>query len=300
VSAFPQDLNLLKLLVTIGETLNLSRAAEELNISQPALSYSLKKLREDFDDPLFVRTSHGFQPTPRALEILPKIKTVLEISQALYTPTKFDLKNYERTVTLALTTYFEAIAIVPLMRRLEKEAPKVNLKTISLQGNFPKQELESGEADLAVAAYFQELPESYYVQVLGKDRHVVLARRNHPYLKSGQTLKDYLSYPHVKIGVPANTISQVDQILAEKKLSRNLIGNFNNFLSPLIAVTETDCLLTLPERLAQTFEKMADVKMGDVPLKDSFIEVKMAWHGRFQNDPFHQWLRQTLREIWNR
>src|SRR5262245_30468432 len=138
MKTFPQDLNLLKLLVILGETLNLSRAAEEMNLSQPALSYALKKLREDLGDPLFVRVAYGFQPTPRALELIPKAKSFLEESRQLYEATSFDLKKYERTLTLSMTTYFESIVIVPLLKRLEKEAPLVTLKTISLQGEFPR------------------------------------------------------------------------------------------------------------------------------------------------------------------
>lgn len=296
---FPQDLNLLKLLVILGETLNLSRAAEDMNLSQPALSYALKKLREDFDDPLFVRGAYGFQPTPRALAAIPKAKAMLEGAHQLYEPTAFDLRSVERTLTLSLTTYFESIVIVPLMKRLEKEAPAIVLKTVSLQGEFPRKELESGESDVAVAAYFTELPDSYFSQSLGKDPHVVVARTGHPYFRTKQSLKDYLAWPHVKVGVPLNTMSHVDQALKAKRLARDLRGNFNNFLSPLITVSHTDHLLTIPERLARTFQKMADVQVGELPVRDSAIEVKMAWHGRFQNDPFHQWVRRTLKEIWN-
>lgn len=293
-----QDLNLLKVLVTIGETLNLTKASEELNLSQPALSYSLKKLREDFKDPLFVRCSYGFQPTPRALDLIPKAKKVLENSYQLYSPEVFELKNYKKTVTLALTTYFESLAIVPLMKRLEKEAPHINLKTISLQGEFPKKELESGDADLAIAAYFKDVPENYFIQTLGKDHHVAIVRKNHPYLKTPQTLKNYLSYSHIKIGVPLSTTSRIDELLKEKKLSRNIVGNFNNFLSPLIAISQTDYILTVPEKLAKTFQKIADIEIIEIPVKDVYIELKMVWHSRFQADPFHGWLRQTLREIY--
>lgn len=292
------DLNLLRVLVTIGETLNLSRASEQLRLSQPALSYSLKKLRVDFQDPLFVRSSHGFQPTPRALSLIPEAKKLLESSLLLYSPDSFELKNYKRTVTLAMTTYFEALAIVPLMKRLKAEAPGINLKTISLQGEFPKRQLESGETDLAIAAYFQDVPENYFIQTLGRDRHVAVVRKNHPYLKSQQTLADYLSYSHLKIGVPLDTISTVDEILKEKKLSRHLSGNFNNFLSPLIAVSETDSILTIPEKLAVTFKRLSDVEIVEVPLKASYVELKMIWHSRYNTDPFHKWLRQVLREIY--
>ena len=235
------DLNLLRVLVTIGQTLNLTKASAELRLSQPALSYSLKKLREDFKDPLFVRGSHGFQPTPRALSLIPLAKELLEQSIKLYSSEVFDLKNYKKTVTLALTTYFEAILIVELLKRLEKEAPLVMLKTISLQGEFPKRELESGDADLAVAAYFQDMPESYYIQNLGKDKHVVVHRKNHPYGKSAQGVEDYLKYSHIKIGVPLDTKSQIDLRLEQKKISRRMVGNFNNFLSPGVILPSLKC-----------------------------------------------------------
>jgi DNA-binding transcriptional LysR family regulator len=258
----------------------------------------LKKLREDFKDPLFVRSAHGFQPTPRALELVPKAKEVLENTRSLYSPTTFDLKNYKKTVTLAMTTYFEALSIVKLMKLLEKEAPLVTLKTVSLQGEFPKKELESGEADLAIAAYFEVMPENYFLQSMGKDRHVVLMRKNHPYLKTQQTVKDYLDYSHVKVGIPINSVALVDKILSEKKQSRRIVGNFNNFLSPIIAISQTDSLFTIPEKLALTYKSLTPLEMTELPVKGCSIELKMVWHSRFQSDPFHQWLRKNLRDIY--
>jgi DNA-binding transcriptional LysR family regulator len=293
-----KDLNLLKVFITVGETLNLTRASEQLNLSQPALSYSLKKLREDFEDPLFVRTSHGFQPTPRAVELMPKVKAVIESSRLLYTSEKLNLKNHKCELKLALTTYFESIVIVKLMEIINKEAPLVRLKTVSLHGEFPKKELESAEIDLAVAAYFNELPENYLVRSLGKDKQVLVMRKNHPYLKTSRSLKDYLSFSHIKIGIPINSTSRVDQQLHEKNLKRKMIGEFNNFLSPLVALKETDGILTVPEKLANVYKSITNLEIAELPMKEITIESKMVWHSRFQNDPFHQWVREILYDIY--
>lgn len=298
MKAADQNLNLLKVLVSIGETLNLTKASDDLNISQPALSYSLKKLRDDFNDPLFVRSSHGFQPTPRALELIPKAKELLELSFQLYSPNEFNLKTYKKTLTLSATAYFEAIVIVKLMNLLDEEAPLVKLNTISLQGEFPKKELESGDADIAIAGYFQEVPENYYLQKIGKDGHVVVLRKNHPYLKTNQTLDDYMNCSHIKIEVPLQTTSHVDALLAEKKLTRHIVGRFNNFLSPLVAVAQTNVLLTIPKKLALSYQNISSVEITDFPLKNSMIETKMVWHARNHADPFHQWIRKNLKEIY--
>lgn len=299
MKSMDQDLNLLKVLVTIGETLNLTKASAELNISQPALSYSLKKLREDFKDPLFVRGSHGFQPTPRATELIPRAKDLIESTIRLYSQSEFSLKTYEKTLTIAATSYFEAIVIVKLMKLLETEAPRVNLKTISLQGEFPKRELESGEADIAIAGYFQEVPENYFLQKFGKDGQVIILRKNHPYLKTNQTLQDYLDCTHIKIDVPLHSTSQIDALLDARKLTRKIVGRFNNFLSPLISVAQTNALLTIPRKLAHSYQNISSLEIVDVPIKNAMIETKMVWHARNHADPFNQWIRKNLKEIYN-
>lgn len=289
-----QDLNLLKVFVVIAETLNLSKASEVLGLSQPSLSYALKKLRDEFNDPLFVREPYGFHPTPRAEQLLPQVQELLKKTNELYRVETLDLPKVDRTVNLAFTTYFEALILPKLIQILEKEAPLVKINTISLTGEVPRRELDSGEYDLAVAAYFENLPSSYYMLNLGKDPHVAVMRKKHPYLKSKKTLEDFLTYKHIKIGVPLHTESRIDQLLKRKGQARNIIGNFNNFFSPMLVLKQSDFILTVPSRLAQLYAEQMDLHVVELPTPDLFIKLKMVWHSRNHSDLFHQWLRRKI------
>src|SRR5215470_6304365 len=160
-----KDLNLLAILVGIGEEMNLSRASGRLGLSQPALSHALSRLREQFGDPLFVRGQRGLVPTPRVSALLPQVRALLASAESLYGAGQtLDLINLKRRSVIASTTYFEARVIVDFLLHAQKVAPGLQFETIALSGGFPKRELESGDMDVAIAAYFDEVPDNFRIK----------------------------------------------------------------------------------------------------------------------------------------
>ncbi len=291
-----KDLNVLGILSVLAEERNLTRASKRLGLSQPTLSHALNKLRRDFNDPLFVRASKGLVPTPKVQELLPQLKVLLSTAESLYGETTTnDLKAVRRSIVLGATTYFEIRVLNHLAAKLSFEVPLSRIETISLQGDFPKQELEDGRMDLAVAAYFEDLPEGFKMRIIGRDPFVCICRKKNPYLKTRQDLSAYLQAKHLSIDVPKGTTPAVDQILTSKKLGqRRIHTKVGNFLSPLFLISDSDFILTCPESLAKTYAQFAPLEVCELPMRVPSIEIKMVWHERLQEDLLSQWLRNQI------
>jgi DNA-binding transcriptional LysR family regulator len=290
-----KDLNLLGALLVIGEELNLSRAAFRLGLSQPTLSHALSRLRKQFGDPLFVRSQHGLVATPKVEALLPRAREVMAMADSLYGLSgKLDLLKLDRMVVIASTTYFEARAFPRFMRIVGKQAPLLRLETRSLAGGFPKKELESGELDLAVAAYFQDVPERFRIKTIVQENFVCVCSKRNAYLRTKMSAEDYLACRHLQIEVPPGVIAHVDRYLADRKKRREIAMRVGNFLTPARVLNETDLLLTCPRSLAESYAGMTALTVLELPFKLPPIETKMVWHEKNQSDPFHAWLRDTL------
>jgi DNA-binding transcriptional LysR family regulator len=290
-----KDLNLLSIFVAIGEELNLSRASERLRLSQPALSHALSRLRDQFDDPLFVRGQRGLVATARVSVLLPQVRTLLAHAERLYGPGEsLDLSRLKRKVVIASTAYFESRMLAGLIQHVRAKAPGLELETYSLSGGFPKRELESGEFDLAVAAYFDEVPDNFRIKTIFSDRFVCVCSTFNAYLKTKCATADYLKAKHMQIEVPRGVFAPVDQYLKTRKKHRNIALRIGNFLTPGAILHESELLLSCPLSLATAYQRMYALAITDLPFPLAGIDTKMAWHEKSQHDPFHVWLRESI------
>ncbi len=293
-----KDLNLLKIFCVLAKERSLSISAKRLHLSQPALSYQLKRLREEFQDLLFIRTRKGYGLTERAKALLPKIELILLTTEQIYSKPIFNLEDYSREVVIACTTYFEVIVIEKLFRILCEKAPNASIRTISLNDEVPLKELELGEYDIAIAAFIKEPSKSFHLKKIGKDHQVCLVRKNHPFLMGRQDLKKYLEFDHIKIDVPINSQSRIDDVLKSRGLQRKIVAKFNNFLTPPLVLLKSDLILTAPERLACFYKNNFNLEVVELPVQKIVLETKMLWHNRSHQDPFHVWLRNEIESIF--
>jgi DNA-binding transcriptional LysR family regulator len=293
-----KDLNLLAILVGIGEEMNLSRASKRLGLSQPALSHALSRLRHQFSDPLFVRGQRGLVPTPKVAVLLPQVRALIAAAENLYgADAVLDLKKIYRKVVIASTAYFEARTIASFISHCESAAPGLHIETRSLSGGFPKHELEDGEFDLAIAAYFEEVPNGFSIKNIFSDRFVCVCSKKNPYFKTKQTLDDYLARKHLQIEVPPGVMAHVDQHLKSKRKRRDIALRIGNFLTPPAILAQSDYLLTCPMTLAEHFSQTWPLVITELPFWLPNIDTKMVWHDKNQVDPFHVWLRNRMMEI---
>jgi DNA-binding transcriptional LysR family regulator len=293
-----KDLNLLAVFVGISEELNLSRASGRLGLSQPALSHALSRLRHQFSDPLFVRGQRGLVATPKVAILLPQIRALLAAAENLYgTAEVLNVAKLNRRVVIASTAYFEARAIASFISHAQVKAPGLQIETRSLSSGFPKQELESGEFDLAIAAYFENVPSGFKMKTVFRDRFVCVCSKKNPYLKTKQTANDYLSRKHLQIEVPPGVFAPVDQHLKSKGKRREVSLRIGNFLTPPSILVKSDFLLTCPLSLAEKYREMFPLTIAELPFRLPSIDTKMTWHEKDDGDLFHIWLRDRLAQI---
>ena len=290
------DLNLLTLLAITLEERNLTRVAKRLRISQSAVSQALDRLRQVLDDPLFVRAPRGVIPTPYALSLEgPLTKLLEDLQKLLQDPGEFDMKKVKATFRIASTDYFEMVALSNVAQALQVEAPGLDLICSSAGGNLPKEKLEDGSLDLAIAGYFRDVPSSFYKQKL-YDEHLVGVCRKGLAGKGGLSLDAFVKYPHIRV-TPSGVLSgDIEKQLAKKGLTRRVSMGTGYFMSPAVALEKTDYILTIPERIADIYCQRFEVKKFDIPVKTDPIRITQVWHERVHQSPVHQWMRTFLKK----
>ncbi len=293
-----KDLNLLVLFKVLYEELNVSSAANRLNLSQPALSHKLNKLRHEFADPLFVRAARGLTPTPKAISISADILQLVSSLEGFYqhqSGTDF-LTQADRLVIYS-TDYIESILLPDLLSVLAEQAPAVQLVMRHTQGVLPKQQLERGDCDLAIAGFYRDLPESFYQQKLQTEDFVVLMRRQHPFAKQ-LDLDNYCQARHIVTTLTGDLDGLVDQELAGSGLARQVCVGLSGFLSPAHLVAKNDVLLTCLKSVADIAQKAnPDLRIVPCPVTLPQVQISQVWHSRTQDDPLRRWLRQQIHQL---
>lgn len=294
-----KDLNLLLLFKVLYEELNVSSAANRLNLSQPALSHKLNKLRHELADPLFVRAARGLTATPKAISISAEILQLVSSLEGFYqhqSGTDF-LTQADRLVIYS-TDYIESLLLPDLLALLAEQAPAVQLVMRHTQGTLPKQQLERGDCDLAIAGFYRDLPESFYQQKLQTEDFVVLMRSQHPFAKQPLVLDSYCQARHLVTTLTGDLDGLVDQELAKSGLARQVCAGLSGFLSPAHIVAKNDVLLTCLESVAEIAQQAnPDLLIRACPVPLPQVQISQVWHSRTQDDPLRRWLRQQIHQL---
>ena len=297
-----KDLNLLLLFKVLYEELNVSAAANRLNLSQPALSHKLNKLRHEFADPLFVRAARGLTPTPKAISLSADILQLVSSLEGFYqhqSETNF-LAQADQLVIYS-TDYIESLLLPDLLAVLTEQAPQVQLVMRHTQGILPKQQLERGDCDLAIAGFYRDLPESFYQQKLQTEEFVVLLRRQHPLAQQPLSLSNYCQARHIVTTLTGDLDGLVDQELAKSGLQRQVCAGLSGFLSPAHVVARKDLLLTCLTSVADIAQKAnPDLLLKTCPVALPAVQISQVWHSRTQDDPLRRWLRKQIHQLLTR
>lgn len=223
------DLNLLKALDALLDEGSVTRAAQRLSLTQPAVSGMLIRLRDYFDDPLFVRTSHGMVPTMRANELSTPVKQILTDIAILLKPKEFDPVTVELTYTIVATDYALKAVVVPLMAELKQRAPYIKIAVRPVDNEQMYQQLSRGEVDLALITP-QTTPEDLHGRALYEEDYVCVARRHHPLAASSEmTLEQFCKQEHILVSSEGNFTGVTDEALAKLSLTRRVGMSVNSF-----------------------------------------------------------------------
>ncbi|MDB4965741.1 MAG: transcriptional regulator, LysR family [Myxococcales bacterium] len=294
VEAF--DLNLLLAFEALWAERHVTRAAARVGLTQSAMSHALGRLRAQLDDPLFQPTPRGLQPTARAHALAPPLGEALALVRgAVATQAPFSPKELRRTFTIGTTDYGELAFVARLMARLVREAPDVRL-SIRPVANIGGSELLSGEHDL-VLGVGRPQTSGVRAELLFVDSFVSLLRAGHPATRRPLTLERFLALSHVLVSPQGTGESQVDAALRERGRSRRVVLRIPHFLAAPHVVAESDCIITLPERVARTVAARHGLVIRRTPLALPTFSFSQFWHARNDADPGHQWLRRTLAAV---
>lgn len=291
------DLNLLIAMQALLEERNVSRAAQRLHITQPAMSKTLSRLREVFDDTLFTRSSRGMQPTPRAREVELALPGLLADIGRLVSRNAFDPWSYTGEVVLALSEYVGIALLPPLIQRLHEQAPRLSIRTITRVENQLEQ-LATGDLDFAIHIAQPHYSDDFRVHPMGGSPPAIMVRQGHPLTQGELTWERLASYPVIRLYV-----SDLDQA----ELVRNS-ETFNRVRHPYQGSLETSHLMTALEVLRNTdyFLPGPDYMLRNeaasrgivaLPIPEGAnyqVGYTLVMHQRCANSPVHEWLWQQI------
>ena len=293
------DLNLLPIAVALYEELSVSRAARLLGMSQPAVSKALRRLRETFDDALFVRGPNGIVPTPRAHAIVRAARPHLQhLQEDLLKGERFDPATSTRAIVLGLSDIAEMAFLPSILNYLRVHAPKCPVTTVTARDAPLAEALEKGDVDVA-AGYFPALAQRNFRQRrITKHGFACLMRTGHPLWKQRLTVSSFLAAEHVVIRREGRSQDILERFLDRRKMRRKVAMYTSNVLSVPFIVMDTPFVATLPYAVVTRFVSLTSQVAAALPPFDLTYDLKLHWHRRFDNEPRSIWLREQLAAIF--
>jgi len=288
------DLNLLPIFVALMEERSVTRAAERMGMTQPALSNALSRLRLMLQDQLFVRERYGIQPTPIALELSPLIAEALaQLDDAVLGQQAFDPLHAERLFTIAPNGYVEFVLVPAIVARLEKVAPGIKLRLTPYGNDLVETGVVSGTTAL-VLGRIVDPPDNLVVQRLMDEGLACAVRADHPGVGDVMTREQFETMKHVNIVPPGRMRAGLFQALAQQQLKRDVAISVTNFFAVAEMVAVTDYCATLPSLICRRLMHDPRLKILPAPVDLGSFPVEMAWHVRYRHDPAHRWLRALI------
>jgi DNA-binding transcriptional LysR family regulator len=288
------DLNLLRALDALLDERSVTKAAERLALTQPAVCGVLARLRESFDDPLFVRTQRGIVPTPRAMQIVGPLKQILGGVETLLRPSTFEPSTAAFTISVAATDYAFRAAVIPFLSKLRQVAPGISIAARPVEDDRVETQFERGEVDLALMTPEAALPE-LHSQHLFDESYVCALRANHPDATAkALSIDRFCALDHALVSFTGERFWGVtDDALTSIGRRRHIAVSVTGFLVLTEVLLTTDLIAVVPRRLVSGVNGLVLLKPPiDIP---GFSKLAV-WHERTHYDPGHQWARALLIE----
>lgn len=295
------DLKLLFSLQVLLEERSVTRAAERLFVSQPAMSKTLLKLKDVFNDPLFHRTSYGLVPTPKAEALAKQLPGLLDQFQALIDGESFNPATFDGQFRIALPQIVAELILPELITQLCELAPKLQLLATDMPTNHLEQ-LATGKLDFIIHRQ-QKSTEELLSFPLGAGDAVCLMRKGHPLNNNSQlTLDDYLHYPHIRVFFPGMTDSNtgiIDQVLDTHQLKRRVVFVTTHLTSAIETLMKTDCLMVGPSNFTDIGRYQQHLHAMAFPDQLPFPQLPfvLLQHQRTTTSQAHEWLRERIRTL---
>ena len=292
------DLNLLVVFNQMLVERRVSKVAETLGVSQPAVSNSLAKLRKLFGDELFLRTPKGMEPTPYADQLAESVSYALAmIHSGVNQRSSFEPSSARRAITIGMTDIGEIYFLPALIERLHREAPGVTLSTVRNAAINLRDELESGKVDLAIGL-LPQLKAGFFQRRLFTQRYVCLMRRGHRLDKRKLSLAEFSAAEHLVVISAGTGHGKVDELLQRSGVERNVRLTVPHYVSVGHILRGSDLIATVPERLAERLVEPFGLVSVPHPAKLPDVAINAFWHAKYHRSPANRWLRGVVFDLF--
>ena len=299
------DLNLLRVFDQVMSERNLTRAARNLSMTQPAVSNAVSRLREAVGDQLVTRSGYGVEPTPRALALWPSVADALRQLESSFAPGDFIAGEANTTFVLAMADATAASLMPGLVKIIERDAPGVSMRVLPLLTRDPRGLLDEGQADLAVGFFPGVLADltaqaqsagmaAFDHQSLYDGEYVCVMRTGHPLARGRLTLERYCEARHLLVSFSGRPFGLVDEALASRGKKRRVVLTVNQFFTAGRVVSASDLLTVLPRHFVKVTGMSSDLTLRDLPFEVPPVHVEALWHRRQGQRSDHAWLRLAV------
>jgi DNA-binding transcriptional LysR family regulator len=287
------DFNLLVALDVLIAERNVTKAARRLNLSQPALSAQLNRLRDLFSDQLLIPAQRGMIPTQRALELQEPLRQALEgVRSVVAEQVAFDPVNVEITIAIAASDYVQYALLMPLTSALQREAPKIRIAWRPIDGRTLHTQMERGEVDLGIMTP-DTAPDQLRSRKLFDERYVVIVRRNHPTVRRTLDLNSFCALDHVIVSPRGGGFTgATDTALEALGRTRKVALSIASFLMAPEIIACSDMIALVPERLV--WDRTDHLQILEPPLPVAGFAIAVFWHDRTTAHPAQRWLRERV------
>jgi DNA-binding transcriptional LysR family regulator len=289
------DLNLFVVFDAIYTEGSISRAAELLHLTQPAVSHALGRLRGTLGDELFVRTSRGVNPTPMARNMIKAVRQSLQVLQSVVQEGhRFEPATAERTFRLSLRDIFEVMLLPGLSAVLNRVAPGIVVECQNVPRQEMVNELATGRLDLAAEVLVNVQSDVCYQKVSLNTPLVCVMRVDNPAAQDRLTFERYLELKHVLVSSRFKGPGYEDMKLARRGHRRRIGFRTQHYYSAALVVSQTDMALTVPRSFAETLQQNIPLRVVELPFAVQAPELFLYWHRSVDRDPANQWLRRQI------
>ncbi|HET8744869.1 MAG TPA: LysR family transcriptional regulator [Ramlibacter sp.] len=299
------DLNLLRVFDQIMAERNLTRAARNLAMTQPAVSNALNRLRDAVGDRLVVRSGYGVEPTPRAMALWPAVSDALRQLEATLTPGQFVPAEASNTFTLAMADATAAEVMPGLVEIMERDAPGITVRVLPLTTRDPRRMLEEGVIDLAVGYFPAVLADltaqeqtsgmgAFAYERLYDGVYVCVMRKGHPLATEALTLDRFCEARHMLVSFSGRPFGFIDEALAALGRSRRVVLTVNQFFTAGLVVETSDLLTVLPKHFIGPTGRAEALAQRELPFRVPPVHVDALWHRRQGQRSDHAWLRTAV------
>ncbi|MFM0183364.1 LysR family transcriptional regulator [Paraburkholderia aspalathi] len=293
------DLNLLRVFLAIWDLRSLTAAGDRLGLTQPAVSHALRRLRNLFEDPLFVRTPNGMVPTDAAFRLYPPLAQAFAIiNNAMQQLAKFDPATAQRVFRVSMSDMSEFYFLPPLIALLDREARGIRIDVANIPVESVSAAMRAGEIGLALG-YVPGLDAGCVSQTLFLDEHVCVVRAGHPLRKAKPSREDLSALRYVYASTNATGHRMVEQWLDEFKLKRDVVLRLPHFVVAPEIVMNTDLAVIFPRSIARRFNRGKAFRVLSLPFALPPIEIQVHSHTQFTADAGIAWLRETIHAMFH-